>query len=214
MSTFSSRTVTSTKWVLPAILCIIVGAICGQATQAQTIEVPIDVQCGLFGKILQFDAGLRNRAGDTLVIAVVFQKDYRMSEQIKEKCLEGLTKVASKPVQGLPVQIKTIDLGEGKHLDSLMLSTHADLLVVTPIDAAAVDSVIATSRKHKRLTLSTVAGYVEEGLSVGIGLKDNKPELVVNLAASRLEGAELTAKFLRLCRIVGQDNQSYDFGSK
>ena len=45
--------------------------------------------------------------------------------------------------------------------------------------------------------------YVEGGLAIGVDMKGDRPEIVINLAASRAEGAELNAHLLKLARVVG-----------
>jgi hypothetical protein len=47
-----------------------------------------------------------------------------------------------------------------------------------------------------------VPEYVERGLAIGVGVKGERPEIVINLDASRAEGAELNAQVLRIARIV------------
>jgi hypothetical protein len=50
-----------------------------------------------------------------------------------------------------------------------------------------------------------VPRYVETGLAIGVDMKGERPEIVINLAASRAEGADLTAHLLKLARLVGDE---------
>jgi hypothetical protein len=62
--------------------------------------------------------------------------------------------------------------------------------------------VTSISRQAGVRTVTGVPRYVEGGLGIGIDLKGERPEIVVNLAASRAEGADLDAQLLKLARIV------------
>ncbi len=189
---------------LPALLMIVCLISPGDGF-SQGVEVPISIQCQLFSRVLLFDFKLTARAGDTLVIGIVFQSSNRVSELAKEQCEGNFNEIARKPIQGLPLVIRPIDLSLNEKLDSQVVANQADIILVTPLRAYPIEKVTAISRAYKRLTLSTVTDYVEAGLSIGIDMKNEKPEIVVNLPASRLEGAELSAKLLKLCRVVGTD---------
>ena len=45
--------------------------------------------------------------------------------------------------------------------------------------------------------------YVEEGIAVGIGLRNMRPLILINLEAARAEGAAFSSQLLSLARIVG-----------
>ena len=47
-------------------------------------------------------------------------------------------------------------------------------------------------------------GYVEAGLSVGLDIERDRPQIVVNLEASRAEGADFGAQLLKLARVLGR----------
>jgi hypothetical protein len=52
------------------------------------------------------------------------------------------------------------------------------------------------------LTLTGVAEYVRAGIAVGIGVRDDRPEILVNLAAARAAGADFSAQLLLLARVI------------
>jgi hypothetical protein len=43
---------------------------------------------------------------------------------------------------------------------------------------------------------------VDEGIAIGLDLKAERPEIVVNLEGARAEGADFTAQLLKLARLV------------
>jgi hypothetical protein len=58
------------------------------------------------------------------------------------------------------------------------------------------------SRRTGVRTVTGVPHYVEDGLGIGIDLRGGRPEIMVNLVASRAEGGDLDAQLLKLARIV------------
>jgi hypothetical protein len=73
---------------------------------------------------------------------------------------------------------------------------------VTPLRAADLRLLMAAARTSRITTVTGVPEYVETGLAIGIGVKGERPEIVINLTASRAEGADLDAQLLKLARIV------------
>jgi hypothetical protein len=45
--------------------------------------------------------------------------------------------------------------------------------------------------------------YLRTGLSVGIGVRNDRPHIMINLAAAKAEGAAYQAQLLRMSEIIG-----------
>ena len=52
-------------------------------------------------------------------------------------------------------------------------------------------------------TITGVPEYVDQGLAVGIGIRRDRPLIIVNLEQARAEGAAFSSQLLALARIVG-----------
>jgi YfiR/HmsC-like len=74
---------------------------------------------------------------------------------------------------------------------------------VSPLRAFAVEDVVLLARSSQITTLTGVPRYVETGCAIGLDLKGDRPHILINLAASRAEGADLNAQLLKLARLVG-----------
>jgi hypothetical protein len=48
-----------------------------------------------------------------------------------------------------------------------------------------------------------VPDYVRRGVAVGIGVVQDKPQVLINLAAARAEGSDFDASLLRIATILG-----------
>lgn len=166
-----------------------------EAVAAQEMAVPVEVQIPLLLKILSFDRSLGSPTGP-LVIGVLYQGKYRASADAAEQVRR------SARTSGREVEIVALDQDVTDDLSEAMTRHHVRVLYVSPLRAVDLKAVWELSRKLGVRTVTGVPQYVEDGLGIGIDLKGGRPEIVVNLLASRGEGADLDAQLLKLARIV------------
>jgi hypothetical protein len=171
-------------------------------SNAQDMMVPIDIQVPLFLKILSFDRNFTARAGDEVVVGVVYQKKFRNSVNVKDEVMDVITKSPIKDIQNIPVRFVPVELEEGSVLDSVFTAGELDIIYVTPLRALGMDVITRWSRQLHITTITGVEDYVEAGLAVGIGIKGDKPQIIINLPAAREEGMNFTSQLLKLARIL------------
>lgn len=194
----------TSRWVVACVglvgpLALLLGA---RALAAQEVAVPVDVQVPLLVKILNFDRNLTTRAHGEVVLGVLCQGKYRTSADVAGEVQREARRLAGATIGGLQVRVVVIDLDETPDLVAALHRLHVTVLYVSPLRAVDVGSVTTASRAAQVTTLTGVPRYVETGLAIGIDMKGERPQIVVNLAASRAEGAELNAQLLKLARIV------------
>lgn len=171
----------------------------GPPLVAQEMAVPVEVQLPLFLKILTFD---RSLGAPPLVLGVVYQGKYRTSADVADR-VRQTTKGALSPGAGAqPLRVVLLDIDEVGDLSEALSRLHVRVVYVSPLRAVAIRSISDVTRRAGIRTLTGVPGYVDDGLGIGIDLKGDRPEIVVNLEASRAEGADLDAQLLKLARIV------------
>ena len=163
---------------------------------AQEMPVPVEVQVPLLLKILTFDRALTGVA-DPLVVGIVFQRHNRASAAVEQEVRIRLAAAAR------PVRIVGIDLDETPDLRAALLRGGVQVLYVAPLQAVSISTLTAATRGESVVSVTGVPRYVDQGLAVGIDLKDMRPKIVVNLAASRAEGAAFSAQLLNLARLTG-----------
>lgn len=170
------------------------------AGAAQDMDVPVAVQIPLFLKVLTFDRQLRARAGTEVVVAVAFQSRNRASVAAKDDALRALASVRDS-VDGLPVRAVAIDL-DAENIASALTKHHLTVLYVAPLRAIDIGAIAAAARTAHVTTMTGVPEYVARGLAVGVRLQRDRPKLLVNLTASKLEGADLSAELLKLAVVT------------
>lgn len=158
-------------------------------------EVPADVQWALFSKIWHFDRSLSQ--SDELTVAVLYQSNYRASAEAKDELMtaaRGQLKIRCTPVA----------LDDPNRLEALLAGVVADVFYVTPLRGVDIASIARISARRHVKTVTATPEYVEAGLAVGLRVRNDRPDILINLAAARAEGSDLPAPLLKLSTIVGE----------
>jgi len=171
-------------------------------TRAEKMEVPLDLQVSLILKSLSFDRALRERAGEELKIGVLWLPRVPDSRAAKDDLSAILGGYAHREVEGLPITYKLIEYSSSDKLKKEIGSGGVDLLYITPGNMDNIAAITQVTQRLKLLTVTGIVGWVDKGVSLGIGLKEGKPQIVVNLESSKAEGVDFDARFLRLAKVI------------
>jgi hypothetical protein len=106
-----------------------------------------------------------------------------------------------KKIEDIPFRLVSIDIDD-TDLASATSRENVDILYITPLRAAEIETITAVSRAEKIMTITGVPDYVELGLAVGIGEEGNKPLIIINLPTAKAEGADFSSKLLKLAKII------------
>jgi hypothetical protein len=186
-----------------ATIVALVALSCGAVTsRAQEIAVPVEVQVPLMVKILGFDRNLLTESDGEVVLGVLYQGKYRTSANVAHEVREAVKRLPKEAVAGRSIRTVAIDLDETPSLEAVLTKHRISVLYVAPLRAADLRELAETCRINNVTTVTGVPMYVETGLAIGIGVKAQRPEIVINLGASRAEGADLNAQLLKLARII------------
>ncbi len=187
--------------LLSAMFCI---AAPGQPAVGGPDESPIEpeLQAQLLLKVLSFDRALATRAGSELIVGVVIQRRYRPSLEAGEDMLAAFASVANRGFLDMRVRAIAVELGPKTDLEAELARLEVDVLYVTPVRALPGVTIAAVTRALRISSLTAVPQLVSDGLAVGLGVRDDRPEILVNLEAASAEGIDFSAQLLRMARIV------------
>jgi hypothetical protein len=169
------------------------------ATQAsaQEMDLPVPLQMSLFMKVLTFDRHLEVR--EQLTIALVYQSGNRASAAARDEAAKALT---DPRVTGtMNVTVVDIDLDKDRLAEKLKTS-GASVLYLAPLRGYDVASVAAAARESQVTTMTGVPDYLAEGIAVSMRRQADRPRLLINLAAAKLEGADFSAELLKLAQVT------------
>jgi hypothetical protein len=162
---------------------------------AQEVPVPVRVQVPLLLRIMTFDRNLAQRRTGDLVVAVLYQSRNRTSLAIAQEVTLLLGSSTGTEAVG-------IDLDKVTDLRAALTQSRGQVLYVSPLRGVEISGIIGVSRVAGVTTVTGVPRYVDEGIAIGLDLKAERPEIVVNLEGARAEGADFTAQLLKLARLV------------
>jgi len=168
---------------------------------AQEMPVPVDVQFTLFAKILSFDRNFDVREKTAVTIGILYQGTYRTSLHAKDDAVRAL-QTASISVSGKLVRFVEFDVAEGIDRLTPDMLGGIDVLYITPLTAVDIVSIAGLTRTRSIRSLTGVPEYVASGVAVGIGTRGERPEIVINLPAAKLEGSNYSSQLLKLARVI------------
>lgn len=163
--------------------------------------MPVEVQVPLFKKILTFDRNLKSRAGTEIDIGVLFQKGIKLSSDTKNEFITLSTRMLDS-IEHTPVHIVPLEYDDEADLKSNLSKHNIDILYITPMRAVDLEMVSQLCQTLKILSITGVPQYVYDGVSVGLDIKAEKPQIIINLQSSKAEGVDFSSKLLNLAKVI------------
>lgn len=179
-----------------AALVLLAALAVGRPARAQTA----DRRAVILTRAFAYDYSLKQRAGNSVVLAVVFKAGAGASEAAAEEWVRSLAPMQSLKVQGLPFQV--LKVPHGPELAASLERAGADILVVCPGLEGELAGLRTLSRARKLLTVGSTMASVEEGLTLGVFFEGGKNTVAVNLTAAAAEGVSFSSELLRLARVI------------
>jgi hypothetical protein len=158
--------------------------------------VPIPLQVELLFKILTFERNHHDPAGNRTIVSVVFQSNFRKSQESQVEVLSALNTYGKDRVL-----IKEIDL-DRLTLEEALNQQKPKVLLVCPLRSFSVESIASGSRIKGILSATIVPDYVRKGLTIGIQVEHDRPLILINMTAAKLEQANFDSRLLSIARLL------------
>jgi hypothetical protein len=185
-----------------ALVLFLVSLIFTPTLAAQDMPIPVDLQHKLIAKIYSFDRSLQGKPGKELRIAIVYQGNLKSSLNTRTALLKETKKLAKDAICDRPVRWLELNLSAGADIKAVAARDSIDIFYICPLRAIEVGDIAAVSREFKIRTCTGIPEYIAVGLAVGLDIKGEKPQIVINLPAAKSEGADFDARLLQLARVV------------
>lgn len=180
-------------------LAIAIGALYAfkpAVAEGQDMDVPVQTQVALFLKVITFDRNLLIPPATEMVVGVVFQSGYRTSVNAKNIAMTALE------LSGSQRKVRAIAIDLDREPLAAALARHMpSVLYVAPLRGLEIGDLATTARNAGVTTVTGVPQYVSLGLAVSVRLQGERPKLVINAEAAKLEGADFSAELLKLAQI-------------
>lgn len=161
-------------------------------TAAFAGDVPVGVQLPLFVNIWKMDRSFK--PSTPIVLAVLYQKNNVRSAAAFAEVMRWARKNPG-------IQITSVPMEEA-NWDALLATVYADVFYVTAMRGVDIEQIAAIARARRIRTMADLPDYLKHGLSVAIGVRNDRPLIMINLEAARAEGAAYQAQLLKLAEIV------------
>lgn len=180
----------------------LVAALAVAAPLVALADIPPDRQALILTRALSYDDNLKSRAGDSVVVAVLFKPGNPASEAMADTTTRAFKAVEGVKVQNLPFRAVKVGYGGKDALQAAIGAQGIDALYVCAGLDGDASAIRDLARKVHVLTIGSREDLVEHGMSLGVFTVDSKPTITVNLAASREEGAAFSSELLRLAHVL------------
>jgi hypothetical protein len=164
--------------------------------------VTADRQVPLLLKILTYDRHLEARVGQQLVIGIIRSPTSAASVRACEDVLAILQGYLGKTVKKIPIDFYWHDYSNPDKLQAWVKAKKINVFYVAPGNDKNLGAILKVGQDSGVSSMTGVAEYVGRGVAVGIGERQAKPQILINLESSRREGSEFDASLLRVATIV------------
>lgn len=179
-------------------LCLTLTATTTRAQDA----VPGSRQASILTRALAYNKDLKERAGDAIVLAVLYRAGTQTSETMSNDIYRAFQALESYSIRGLPFRVVRVPYEGPGSLKANIREQGIDVVYVCSGFDSEVGPLVSTTRESKVLSMSGVADYVVRGLSIGVFVVDAKPTIYLNMGATKAEGAEFTPDFVKVAKVV------------
>lgn len=166
------------------------------ALPASSLEpsLPADVQAGIIAKLWQLDRNFPQHA--PIMLGVAYQEKYRASFVQAHDLCDAFTRAR------LPVQCVLINISPATPIADQFSGRNIDAVYITPLRAMDVGMLVPILRARRIRTVTAVSEYVDAGVAVGLALRGDHAQIVINLPASRAEGSDFSSQLLKMARVI------------
>lgn len=184
-------------FVRVGLFCIILLTV----SSAQTMPVPINVHFPMLIKVLLFERALITKAGDEIIIGILYYKRNKSSNDSQKEIL-NLIHASKLKIGNSTIRCIPIEMNESTDLVTQLTRFHIHVLYITPIRAIDIEVISQTCQSKHIISMTGVTDYLESGIALGVGTRGEKPQIIVNLSEAKAEGADFSSKLLNLAKII------------
>jgi hypothetical protein len=148
-------------------------------------ELELDLASKVLLKVILLDQDLQAKCGGKLVIGVVGSA----------AGLEAFSRLKGTAID----ESRTVELAEIVAVESLPPPRRLTALFVG--DQADLERVMRYTRSNSVLSVTNLPALVEKGVTLGVGLENNRPKVLLNLTGSEREKLRWDTKILKISRL-------------
>ena len=173
---------------------------------AQTVvtasPVPGDLQVALILKVLTYDRNFDKRGWTSFHIGIVYAGNDAASSRVGSDIADVFRRLSGKTLKNLPIQFTMVEYTSDSQIEASVRAGRFSVLYIAPGNDRNLGKLLQVCRDAGIITTTGVPEYVERGVAVGIGVRQDRPEIVINLRSSKSAGSEFDVSLLRSARVI------------
>jgi hypothetical protein len=171
--------------------------------RAEQTAVPLDIQVKLFLASLAYEQRLTSTDHKPITIGCIYLSTSAQSKQHAEDFMEACENYKDKTIAGRRINALLFPYAGTDDLTSTCARQGIGILYIPLIPTDLCREITRVTRTQKLLSFTSTVDLVADcGLSMAVGVENNKPRIYLNLSASRAEGADFSSKLLRVVTIM------------
>ena len=173
----------------------------GAAADAAAAErMPASTEALILARAIAYDRNLAARAGGRVTV-IVLQASTIGSQGHGKDVLDAFNALSTVQIAGMPLDAQPVTWTDAAALERAIDGFGADAIYVSDDLAPHVASISGVCRARSVLSLASDRAYLS-ALSLGVFPKGSEPRVIVNVPASKAEGAAFGAELLRLAEVI------------
>lgn len=164
-------------------------------------DLPVEKQYSLLTTILTYDRALKERAGNVIVIGILYESEFERSRSTKDEFVKAIDKSPIERVRGLPISYVEIDASMVPLSAAELARLNLTVLYVAPLGSVDVATVARVCRASRVPSMTGVSEYADAGVAVGILHNGLERVFRVNLTEAKEQGADFSSQFLKLAQV-------------
>ncbi len=168
------------------------------AVRAERLAAPLEAAIHL--RALGYDRALPDRAGGTVLIAVLYDPSDSASVKSADDVSGAFVSLSKKmKLQGLPIVVRSIAYKDAWPSGEL---SKAAAVYVTPGLESRLNDIRSNASRQDLPTLCGDRALAKAGLTIAVYRKGSSPGLTINLPAARSAGMDLDSRLLAIAEVL------------
>ena len=166
-------------------------------------KISVELQAKLFLTALTYEKNMKEKAIRQFDIGILYFP--WLPESKKEALLfsKALNSFKNKKISGRNFNVFLFTYNGDTGIKEAIAHKHVEVLFIAEGKERNLKEIIQLTRSKNILSWTNKTEYVAScGVTIGVGIKENKPKIYINLTSAKEEGADFSAKFLRIAEIV------------
>ena len=168
-------------------------------------KVPPDLQIKLLLTALIYEKNLKDKAVDQFDIGILYFPWLEQSKKEAKDFFKALKNFQDKKIGDRSFNVFLFTYNGDAGIKEKIAGKHIEVLFIVGGKKRMLKEIIELTQTEQILSWTNNTEYVSScGVTMGVGLKENKPKIYLNFSSAQREGVDFSARFLRLAEIINK----------